>query len=131
MEKTYYKGEHPESGKWMVGETTGSIGREIWDLVKGKGESEFLSLLREDPSSVSWSLLDREEYDSLSEPPTAKKKKRSGRVPVCLVSEFHIQNFESVSKLVEFLKGRVPKSKVMKMVEDPSLSYEGYSVRKL
>jgi hypothetical protein len=56
--------------------------------------------------------------------------KRS-KIPVALISETKVEQFPSVAALVRRLKNEIPKSKVTKMVEDPFLTIEGYSVEKL
>jgi len=61
---TYYKATHPETGKWIVGETTLGIGQEIWRLVRGDDQSEFMLLLKDDPRKISWEILTKKEYET-------------------------------------------------------------------
>ena len=125
---TYYRATHPETGKWMVGETTSSMGQEIWRLIRGDDESEFLTLLRDNPGDIKWETITKREYTQAAKETDPPEKKKRGRVPVSLVSEFEIRSFKSIAEVVKHLEGKVPKSKIMKMVNDPSLSVEGYSI---
>lgn len=143
---TYYKATHPDTGKWIVGETTLGIGQEIWRLVRGDDQTEFLLLLKDDPSKIKWEVLTKKEYDSaavetLSAPavevvskPSKKKSvkrgKNRGRVAVKLISETETLDFASISEVIRHLEGRVTKAKVTKMVNDPTFSVDGYTIIK-
>lgn len=126
---THYKGTHKESGSSYYGETNVSMGQEIWALITGKEENDFLEKLRIDPSSVQWEVITEDQFNKLTG--VIKPKKKSSRAtPVTVISDFSVHEFESISKAAKFLQGKVSKAKVTAMSKDPTLSYEGYRIEK-
>jgi len=140
MSVTYYKATHKESGRWTANKTEQNMGEEVWALMKSTDKSEFLSLLREKPDGIEWEILTKKEYERAIDASKLDTTsflfldrgaiKRS-KVPVALISENRVERFPSVAALVRRLKDEMPKSKVMKLVEDPFLDFDGYSVEKL
>lgn len=140
MSVTYYKATHKESGRWTANKTEQNMGEEVWALMKSKDQSEFLSLLREKPDGVEWEILTKKEYEIAIESSRFDTTsflfldrgaiKRS-KIPVALISENRVEHFPSVAALVRRLKDEIPKAKVTKLVEDPFLTIDGYSVEKL
>ena len=139
MEKNYYKATHKETKKWLVGETEKQLVDEIWGLISGPGDSEFLRLLQDNPFSIQWEEITKTDFiyhsnkvltDPLSFSYENKKRKRGEKVPVILITDSKIENFDSVSALIKHLKGKLSSYKVKKMLEDPSLVIDGFSVKK-
>ena len=140
MSVTYYKAIHKESGRWTANKTELNMGEEVWALMKSTDQSEFLSLLKEKPDGMEWEVLTKKEYEKALDSSRFDTTsflfldrgaiKRS-KIPVALISETKVEQFPSVAALVRRLKNEIPKAKVTKMVEDPFLTIEGYSVEKL
>lgn len=140
MSVTYYKATHKESGRWTANKTELNMGEEVWALMKSTDQSEFLSLLKEKPDGMEWEVLTKKEYEKALDSSRFDTTsflfldrgaiKRS-KIPVALISETKVEQFPSVAALVRRLKNEIPKAKVTKMVEDPFLTIEGYSVEKL
>jgi len=140
MTTTYYKATHKQSGKWTVDSTELTIGKEIWALMKSEATTEFLSLLQENPDNIEWEIIEKKDYDKAIDcsrvDPTSflflnRGSIKRNKIPVALISENHVENFPSVAALVRHLDGIISKSKITKMVNDPFISFEGYSVIKL
>ncbi len=140
MSTVYYKATHKESGRWTANKTERGLGEEIWALIKSEENSEFMSLLKQNPDGIEWTILSKKEYDLAIDSSRFDTTsflfldrgaiKRS-KIPVALISSNKVEQFPSVAALVRRLKDEVPKSKVTKMVEDPFLTIDGYSVEKL
>ena len=140
MAVTYYKATHKESGRWTANKTELNMGEEIWGRMKSGDQSEFLSLLRENPEGMEWEVLTKKEYeraiDSSKLDTTSflfldRGAIKRSKVPVALITEKSVERFPSVAALVRRLKDEMSKSQVMKLVEDPFLDFNGYSVEKL
>ena len=139
MATTFFRATHKSTNQWIIGQSGLSITEVIWSLIKEEeDDSLFISLLKDNPYCINWEEITEAEFKSADEnsftDPLSfnyEPRKRTGKIPVALISKGSIENFKSVSEVMKRLSGIVSRYQVKKMLEDPEMVFNGFSIRKL
>jgi len=139
MATTFFRATHKSTNQWIIGQSTLSITEVIWSLIKeDNDDSLFIALLKDNPYCINWEEITEAEFKSadaksFTDPLSFNYEpgKKTGKIPVALISEGSIENFKSVSELMKRLSGTISKNKIKKMLEDPDMVFNGFSIQKL